>query len=48
MLSVINKLSGKTGEKRIFSYYYGDERYDERFEVEELAKAAGWQAEFSN
>ena len=46
MLSVIDKLSGKTGERRIFSYYYGEERYDERPQVEELAKVAGWQAEF--
>jgi asparagine synthase (glutamine-hydrolysing) len=46
MLSVIDKLSDKTGDRRIFSYYYGEERYDERPQVEELAQAAGWEAHF--
>lgn len=46
MLSVINKLSGKKGDRRIYSYYYGDARYDERPQVEELAAAAGWEADF--
>lgn len=46
MLSVIDKLSDKIGDRRIFSYYYGEERYDERSQVEELAAATGWEANF--
>ena len=46
MLSVIDKLSGMTGERQIFSYYYGEAQYDERPQVEQLAKVTGWQAEF--
>jgi len=46
MVSMIDKLSGNNDDHRIFSYCYGKHEFDERPEVEELAAATGWEAEF--
>lgn len=46
MVTTVDKLSNQKGNHRIFSYCYGKHEFDERPEVESLAAAAGWEAEF--
>jgi len=46
MVGLINRINGGQGDLRAFSYYFGEERYDERPEAETLAAAAGWSAEY--
>ncbi len=46
MLATINKINGGQGALKAFSYYYGEERYDEKPFVEELVKNLGWEVEY--
>lgn len=46
MLAVLNKVNGGQGALKAFSYYYGEERYDEKRFVEELVRRAGWEVEY--
>jgi len=46
MLTILNKVNGGQGSLKAFSYYYGEERYDERAFVEKLVKKVGWEVEY--
>ena len=46
MLSGINSVLGGQKNLRAFSYYYGEDKYDEKKYAEEIIKNGNWEAEF--
>ncbi|MEE2998242.1 MAG: asparagine synthase (glutamine-hydrolyzing) [Pseudomonadota bacterium] len=46
MVTTLDRLSGRKGDHRLFSYCYGKHEFDERPEVEALAAGTGWAADF--
>jgi len=46
MLSGINSVLGGQKNLRAFSYYYGEDKYDEKTYAEEIIKKGNWEAEF--
>jgi len=46
MLAALNKVNGGQGALKAFSYYYGEQGYDEKPFVAELVERVGWQVEY--